>query len=77
MPSLDDRLITCFSSVFPGLSAEQIMDLDGQTYGSWDSLSTVTIAAVVQEEFGVEIDSGQLPDMTSFEAFRSYLQAIG
>jgi acyl carrier protein len=40
---------------------------------NWDSLSAVTLAAVVQEEFGVDIDPEILPNLVSFEAFRAHL----
>jgi acyl carrier protein len=73
MPELEARLIRCFASVFPTLSDDEIPTLDGADSGSWDSLSTVTLGAVIQEEFGLEIDPDQLPDMTSYEAFRAYL----
>ena len=75
MPDQDDRLIRCFSSVFPGLTQEQIENASSDSVGIWDSLSTVTLAAVIQEEFNVEIDPDSLPNLDSFEAFRDYLSS--
>ncbi|MEO5925018.1 MAG: acyl carrier protein [Bryobacteraceae bacterium] len=76
MPEFELRLIRCFASVFPALSDDDIRTLDGSESGSWDSLSTVTLGAVIQEEFGIEIDPVQLPEMNSFEAFRAYLAEV-
>jgi acyl carrier protein len=75
MHDLDERLIRCFASVFPALSQEEIENASSESVGIWDSLSSVTLAAVVQEEFNVEIEPDALPDLDSFQAFRRYLDA--
>jgi acyl carrier protein len=72
----EKRLIRCFASVFPALSEEQIQDATANSIGIWDSLSTVTLAAVIQEEFGIEVDPEILPYLDSFRAFRDYLAAV-
>ncbi len=69
----ETRLLRCFASVFPWLGPEEIRSLNAESEGSWDSLSAVTLSAVVQEEFGVDIDPEILPTLRSFEAFRTYL----
>jgi acyl carrier protein len=73
MSELDERLIRCFASVFYWLTPDDIRMLDAESSESWDSLSGVTVAAVIQEEFGVVIDSQDLSSLTSFELFRRYL----
>lgn len=72
----DKRLIRCFASVFPGLSPEEIRVTRAGSMGSWDSLSAVTLAAVIQEEFRLEIDPLDLPDLDSFDAFSIYLRRL-
>jgi acyl carrier protein len=74
MSEQENRLIRCFASVFPGLTPEEIRTSNAESSGAWDSLATVTLAAVVQEEFNVEIDPEVLPQLDSFVAFLSYLQ---
>ena len=76
MSDHEERLIRCFASVFPGLSAEDIQGVSEQSDGIWDSLSVVTLAAVIQEEFSLDIDPEILPKLNSFEAFRSYLTRV-
>ena len=71
----DERLIRCFASVFPTLTPEEIESASSDSIGVWDSLSSVTLAAVIQEEFNVEIDPDALPDLDSFRAFRDYLSS--
>jgi acyl carrier protein len=69
----DNRLLRCFASVFPGLTPEEIRAASADSVGIWDSLSSVTLAAVVEEEFHLEIDPTVIPELDSFEAFRTYL----
>jgi acyl carrier protein len=72
---LENRLTICFASVFPSLTEVEIQDASTESIGVWDSLSFVTLAAVIQEEFNLEIDSEVLPNLDSFQAFLAYLQA--
>jgi acyl carrier protein len=76
MSENERRLLRCFASVFPGLSPDDIRVAGREMTGSWDSLSAVTLAAVIQEEFRVEIDPQVLLDLDSFEAFRVYLRGL-
>jgi acyl carrier protein len=65
----------CFESVFPGLTPEEIQ-AGSSEQGTWDSLSLVTLVAVVQEEFSVEIGQDELSTLDSYEAFRAYVQRL-
>ena len=66
----------CFRSVFPSLAPEEIRVANAESSGVWDSLTGVTLAAVVQEEFNVEIDPVRLSELDSFEAYRDYLRGL-
>lgn len=77
MGELQDRLLRCFSSVFPNLSPDQLCLASAQTVPEWDSLAAVTLVAVLQEEFAVQIDFGDLPRLESFEAVQRYLDSVG
>jgi acyl carrier protein len=72
----ESRLLRCFASVFPWLSSEEIRKINAESVESWDSLSAVTLSAVVQEEFGVNINPQVLPNLSSFEAFQTYLRQL-
>jgi acyl carrier protein len=69
----ESRLIRCFEAVFPGLTPDEIR-ASGAEHGMWDSLSLVTLVAVVQEEFGLEIAPDELANLDSFSAFGAYLE---
>jgi acyl carrier protein len=74
MPELDDRLARCFASVFPALSPDQIRAASVETVPEWDSLAAVTLIAVLEEEFNTQIDLMEMPELTSYQAVRDYLQ---
>jgi acyl carrier protein len=77
MSDQESRLVRCFSSVFPGLTTEEIRSVNTESTGIWDSLSSVTLAAVIEEEFGITIDPDELSSLDSFAAYRNYLESTG
>ena len=71
-------MIRCFLSVFPMLSAAEIQSSSRDSLAACgDSLSAITLVAVIQQEFGVEIDLSDLSELDSFEAFQTYLRQLG
>lgn len=73
MHDIDARLVRCFSAVFPGVSSEEISAVNLQLLPGWDSLTMVTLATVLQQEFGVEFDFADFESI-SFSAVHEYLQ---
>jgi acyl carrier protein len=69
----ESRLIRCFASVFPELTDEEIRITNSESDGTWDSLSKVTLASVIEEEFDLQIAPDDLAELNSFAAFLSYL----
>jgi acyl carrier protein len=74
MTDLSDRLKKCFSAVFPDLPLECIQDASVETVLSWDSVAAVTLNAVVEEEFDIEIEADDIVDLTSFAVFLDFLK---
>ena len=64
-----ERLIRCFQAVFPELSESDAARATAQRVGAWDSVATVTLAAVVEEEFGAQFQPDDIENLTSFDAF--------
>jgi acyl carrier protein len=62
--------------VFPLLAPEEITVASAQSLAVWDSLAAVTLVAVIQQEFSVQIDLLDLPELDSFGAFQTYLQRL-
>jgi acyl carrier protein len=67
MHEIQQRLISCFSAVFPELTTVEIVSATPDGTDNWDSLSRVTLLAVVQEEFEIEFDADCMASDISFE----------
>ena len=74
MTGTESRLLNCFMAVFPDLSAEEIPETSMQTTEGWDSMATITLISVVEEEFSVQIAPEDLEHFTSFAGTLSYLE---
>lgn len=74
MPESKQHLIQCFAAVFPSLPEEQIPGSSVENVAEWDSLATVTLASVLDQEFGASIDVFDLPELRSFEDVQDYLK---
>ncbi len=70
---LQPRLMRCFQAVFPALSAEAAAAARQDSVEGWDSLASVTLLRLIEEEFGVEIDMFELDGLQSFAQIRDYL----
>ena len=74
MTELEDRLVRCFASIFPTLADEEIQAADLEPLTGTDSLAGVTLVALIDQEFGVEIDLEGLLALGTFEAVYRYLR---
>jgi acyl carrier protein len=66
--------VKCFSAVFPELSEREIPLASPLSVGAWDSLASVTLLSVLEEEFEVQIDPEALEQLVSFDLILDYLQ---
>jgi acyl carrier protein len=73
MHDVKQRLANCFSAVFPELLPEEIAKTPACCVVSLDSLSAVTLLAVVEEEFGIDL---KVDDMESFASFEGILERV-
>jgi len=73
MDEMEKRLAACFSAVLPGLAPEEISKASAASVESWDSVATVTLLAVVEEEFGISI---AIEDPARFDSFKNILNYL-
>jgi acyl carrier protein len=60
--------------VFPELRTdEDALRANTSSVGGWDSLATVTLAAAVEEEFGVQVDPEEFEKLISVERYLTWL----
>jgi acyl carrier protein len=69
------RLVKCFAAVFPRLSPEEIERANINSISAWDSLATLTLTSLIEEEFGVSIDPRDREDLVSFDLIVAYLRS--
>jgi acyl carrier protein len=67
------RLIRCFASIFDGLTTEQMRSITVETHPAWDSLTSVILVAVLEEEFNMQIDPLDMPQLSSFSSVKEYV----
>ncbi len=72
MDSTNARLRKCFGGVFPNLNEEQTLQASASGLTQWDSLATVNLLALIEEEFGVSIDLDDLEN----PSFKTFLEMI-
>jgi acyl carrier protein len=76
MAELENRLVSCFATVFPELDRQEIPTVAIGSLASWDSLAGITLISVVEEEFGISISPDDMADLISFELILDYLRRI-
>jgi acyl carrier protein len=76
MNDMKSRLVKCFQVVFPDLPAGQIAAATQDSVKTWDSVATVTLVNVIEEEFNIQLDLEQLDQFNSFEQFHSQVTTL-
>jgi acyl carrier protein len=73
MSEMQARLNKCFASVFPGLGRREVASASVETVEAWDSVVTITLLTVIEEEFGIEFEVDALERLTSYQSILEYL----
>ena len=74
MPDVQGRLLKSFAAVFPDLAEAELEKASAGSVGAWDSLATVSLLSVIEEEFGVQVPPEDFESFVSFELILDYLQ---
>ena len=64
----------CFLTVFPELTRDAMPEATPLTVAGWDSVATLTLLTLVEEEFGVPVDYDRLEEMLSFGQILSHVE---
>ena len=73
MDDIKQRLTKCFAAVFPDLGEEEIHRASQVSVASWDSVASITLVNVIEEEFEIQIDLEAVADLVSFDLVLDYL----
>lgn len=74
MDEVKSRLVTCFQTVFPSLSEQEVLHASQSTVSDWDSVAAITLVNVLEDEFGFELDLEELGDLDSFDKVLAYVR---
>ena len=75
MDNVEARLLRCFSVIFPEVNENDLRNASMENVEDWDSVATVTLINVVEEEFDIQIALEDVEDMMSFRLFLNYLKS--
>jgi acyl carrier protein len=75
MDNVEARLLRCFSVIFPEVKENDLRNASMENVEDWDSVATVTLINVVEEEFDIQIALEDVEDMMSFRLFLNYLKS--
>lgn len=75
MDEQSKRLVSCFRTVFGDLPEAEIMNATTANTAAWDSVASITLVNVIEEEFQFQFDYDAIPELTSFEAVQKYVSA--
>jgi acyl carrier protein len=73
MDNVHGRLATCFRAALPKYSGD-IAQAHPAAEKDWDSLATVTLLALIQEEFNIQIPAEALEQFGSFQTAENYIR---
>lgn len=74
MDETQARLVKCFAIVFPDLSPTEIPNASATSVAGWDSVAMVTLLAVIEEEFEVQVDPADFEAIVSFDSAQNHLR---
>jgi acyl carrier protein len=73
MHDIETRLTECFAATFADLPFEEIPQAHVETVDGWDSMTTMILLSVIEEEFVVRVPSEDVLRFTSFNEIMDYL----
>lgn len=75
--AIDDRLRGVFVEALELPPDVDVENLKYRDIEQWDSLGHMTLVAAIEDEFGVQLDTEQVIDMSSFAVARDMLRSMG
>jgi acyl carrier protein len=70
---VDERLGRIFEATFPDLTPDAIATASVETTEQWDSLQSLVLMTLLEEEFGIAVSPVDLPELASYVAIRDYV----
>lgn len=74
MDDIQGRLTKCFQLVFPELPDAKISAASQDSVSEWDSVASITLLNVIEDEFQITMDLEMAAEFDSFQRIENYLQ---
>lgn len=71
-----EKLTKVFADTF-GIAVNEVAGLQYQGIEQWDSVGHMTLVAAIEDEFGIEMDTDDIIDMSSFEKAKEIVAKYG
>ena len=71
-----EKLTNVFADTF-GIAVNEVAGLQYQGIEQWDSVGHMTLVAAIEDEFGIEMDTDDIIDMSSFEKAKEIVAKYG
>ncbi len=71
-----EKLTQVFADTF-GIALNEVAGLQYQGIEQWDSVGHMTLVAAIEDEFGIEMDTDDIIDMSSFEKAKEIVAKYG
>ncbi len=75
--SVNDRLRRVFVETLELGEDVHVEELKYRDLEAWDSLGHMSLVAAIEDEFGVQLDTEQVIDMSSFKVAVDMLRGLG
>ncbi|WP_428966738.1 acyl carrier protein [Micromonospora fluostatini] len=75
--TLTDRLRAVFVEALELPEGVDVENLKYRDIEQWDSLGHMTLVAAIEDEFGVQLDTDQVIDLSSFKVAQDMLRGLG
>lgn len=72
--SLEDRLASRLALALPDVPPEALPSASNTTVPTWDSLATVNIVSMIEEEFSLQVPLTDLEHFASYAKILAYLE---
>lgn len=68
-----EKLTKVFADTF-GVEENAVQNLQYQGIEQWDSVGHMTLVAAIEDELGIELDTDDIIDMSSFEKAKEIVE---
>jgi acyl carrier protein len=73
MDNSEQQLVKIFETVFPDLPPQAVRTASQDSTPNWDSVAAITLMNLIEEEFAIEMDFGEVAELTSFQKILNYV----